>query len=111
MTDFMRDHISAGKLSRCVQLSLHILVKAEIDVHLFVPRTIKRTHRRIAEAARRFGAAVVEDQRRLAIFFAHLSEQIAPDGFGVVKDYSRKFGQAFLGWIFLAYRIGLLLLL
>src|SRR5690606_33049090 len=71
------------------ELAVHLLVEARIDVDAFVRRAVERPHRRRGRAAARRGAALVEDERRLAEGDAGFGEQRLPRAVEVVERVAR----------------------
>src|SRR5688572_2245428 len=51
MTDFVRDNIGLGKISRSLKSVAKFLKERKIQVDLFVPWTVERAHRGLSESA------------------------------------------------------------
>src|SRR4051794_41596994 len=62
VTHFVGDHIGLREVTRRAEALLELAVKAQIDVHLLVDRTIKGPHLRCAGATARARSAVEEHQ-------------------------------------------------
>src|SRR5438045_3340788 len=66
MTDFVRKHIRAREVPFRAEALLELVKETEIEIDLFILRTIERTGRRLREAAR--GLDRVAEQHRARAF-------------------------------------------
>ena len=111
MTHFVGNHIGLRKVTRRTQPVFQGLIKAEVDIHLLVTRTVKRAHGSLARAAGGGRHTPKQHQFGFGVGRAALGEHILPDVFGVGQHRGDKFGHAVvsgrpLGWCLLHLRGG-----
>ena len=83
MSDLVGDHIGLRKVAGRAQARFQHLVKAQVDVDLFIAGAIERPHRRAPGAAGGRLAAAKQAQFRFTVAHACLLELRPPDVFGV----------------------------
>src|SRR5262249_34340349 len=80
---FLCYHVGLSKVSRCTKPVLQLLIEGQVDIDLFVPGTIKRSHCRPSNSARRLDLTPEKHQLRLPVLRAHLAEPVAPNILGI----------------------------
>src|SRR5215510_2703492 len=88
MAYFVCNHIGLSKVSRCTKPVLQLLIESQVNIDFFVPGTIKRSHCRPGNSARRLDLTPEKHQLRLPILRAHLAESVAPNILGI-RQYDR----------------------
>src|SRR5580765_3593262 len=78
MTDFVGHDIADGEISRGPESRPQLATERQIDVKLFVLRTIKRTRSAGGNAATRLDPITKQNQRRFAILFSRFAKAITP---------------------------------
>src|SRR5882757_1132006 len=72
MPQLMRHHIRLRELAGATAKPRQLIPEAQVDVHLLVGWTVKRSRRRLSRPASRLRIAAKEDQLRMAIVPARL---------------------------------------
>ncbi len=89
MADLVRDHIGLGEFARlaaaAAEARLHIVEERGVEIDALVGRAIKRTHRRLREAAAALLAAAIEPQVRRAILPSRAGKNFAPGILGIAE--------------------------
>src|ERR1044072_3209768 len=84
----MRDDVRLRKISRRVELASQLFIKREIDVNLFITRTIEWTNSSACNSTRRLHAIREEHERRLAILPPVLAKHVGPNVFRLRQDHA-----------------------
>jgi hypothetical protein len=93
MPDLVGDDVRLREVARRAETAPQLVIEAEVDVDLLVQRTVKRPHRRLADAARRRRRAAKHHDGRLAI---PVPEQLPPRVLGVVDNEVDELKEALL---------------
>src|SRR6185369_8939861 len=95
MPNLMRDHVSLRKISRRLELASELFVKREIDVNLFITRTIEWPNSSAGDSTRRLHPIVKEHERWLSILPPVLTKHAGPNIFRLREDHPHELFQLF----------------
>src|SRR5919205_1596431 len=95
MSDFVRDDVRLREISRRFELSSQLFIKREIDVNLFITRTIEWTNSRTRNSTRRLHSIGKEHERWLAILPPVLAKHVSPNILRLRQDHRDKLFQLF----------------
>src|SRR5690242_21584928 len=96
MSDLVRQHVRLREIPRGAEAPLQLVVKAQVDVNLFVARAIERPSSRLRHAARGVYSVAEEDELGVAIRVSLLLEDALPRALRVVEH---KGNEAHLGFL------------
>ena len=96
MTNFVRDYVGCGKITRRAESGLQLLKERQIDIELLISGAVERTHRGTGAATGRTNLIPEQHERRFAILSPELGEDLAPLIFGFRQHHGRKFFEFFL---------------
>src|SRR5437016_1688298 len=94
---FVRDHVSLREVAGRPEALAQIAIERQVDVDLFVSRTVEGPDGRLREAAGRLHGAAEQHELRLLILPAHLFEELAPRVLGVGEDDRDELAQRIIG--------------
>src|SRR5579864_2115371 len=97
MPQFMCKHVSLGKVSGRAKASLELVIKAKIDVNLFIGWAVERAGGGTSRSAARSSCVAKQHQLGVAIRNALLLKNSRPRLLGVIQDKRYKLYR----WLFL----------
>src|SRR3954465_9415981 len=97
MSEFVGQNVSLGKISRRAKALLQLVIKAEIDVNLFIGRAVERTGGRARRSAAGSCCVAKQNQLGVAIRNALLRENCRPRLLCIIEDKRHKLYR----WLFL----------
>src|ERR1700730_5023852 len=97
---FVRQNVSLRKLPRRSEAAIQLIEKTEVDVNLFVLRTIKRTGRGLCSAASGLRVVAEKHELRVPIRFPRLlGQELRPRFLRVIERERNEFHERSLGRI------------
>ncbi len=87
MRDLMGDDIGLGEIARGAKALLQVAEKREVDVQLFVARTVERPHRRLSHAAGGAHLPFIQNKRGRTVAKARILEHAAPHLLGAAEHF------------------------
>src|SRR6202163_2854038 len=99
MSDFMGQHVGFCKLARGAKTSFQFVEEIQVDVHLFVLRTIKRTRRRLSHATTGVDGIAKQNEFGMMILHAFTREDFSPRVLSIVENEGHELHQWLLGLI------------
>jgi len=92
----MGQHVGFGEFTGSAEALLQFVVKAEIDINLFVLGTVERAGRGLRHAASGIVSVAKQDQLGVAVGHSLLWQDLAPGVLRVVQDKSHELHQRLL---------------
>src|SRR6185369_1872343 len=90
MSNFMRDHVRLREISGRLELASQLFIKREIDVNLFITRTIEWSNSSACDSTRRLHPIGKEHERWLSILPSVLAKHVSPNIFRLRQHHSDK---------------------
>src|SRR5262245_51031096 len=78
MSDFVRDDIRLGEITRRAEPLVELAEERQVEVHLAIRGAVERSHFRPTDAAGRLGGAVEQHEHGRYVCLTTLPEDLAP---------------------------------